>query len=102
VAEQQQQPPTSAPAAQARRGHARACVGDRAAALIRIAALVRTRAPYDVTNQAFQRQLQDALAVIQKVIDAEQEMSLAAAAGYFYLNGARIRATSSLLPCTTR
>ena len=38
------------------------------------------------------------MAYVQKVLDAEQELSLAAASGYFYLNGARIRATSSLLP----
>src|SRR6266496_379828 len=50
--------------------------------LIRIGALARTARTYDVTNQAFQRQLQDALTVVQKVLDAEQELALAASAGY--------------------
>ena len=66
--------------------------------LIRIAALIRTARTYDVTNQAFQRQLQDCFAVMQKLLEAETDLALAASAGYFYLNGARIRASSSLLP----
>ena len=98
MAEQQQQPPTSRPRPKLGEGTPALASAIGPQLLIRIAALVRTARTYDVTNQAFQRQLQDAFAVIQKVIDAEQEMSLAAAAGYFYLNGARIRATSSLLP----
>ncbi len=65
--------------------------------LIRMAALVRTARTYDVTNQAFQRQLQDCLAVLQKLLEAEPDITLAASAGYFYLNGARIRASASLL-----
>jgi HD-GYP domain-containing protein (c-di-GMP phosphodiesterase class II) len=59
---------------------------------------VRTARTYDVTNQAFQRQLTDCLAVLQKLLEAETDVALAASAGYFYLNGARIRASSSLLP----
>ncbi len=66
--------------------------------LIRIAALIRTARTYDVTNQAFQRQLQDCLAVLLKLLEADPEVALAASAGYFYLNGARIRASASLLP----
>ena len=66
--------------------------------LIRIAALMRTARTYDVGNQAFQRQLQDCLAVLQKMLESETDVALAASAGYFYLNGARIRASSSLLP----
>jgi len=66
--------------------------------LIRLAALIRTGRTHDVNNQAFQRQLHDCQTVLQKLLDAEQEVALAAASGYFYLNGARIRASASLLP----
>jgi HD-GYP domain-containing protein (c-di-GMP phosphodiesterase class II) len=62
-----------------------------------MAALVRTVRTYDVTNQAFQRQLQDCLTVLHKLLELEPEVTLAASAGYFYLNGVRIRASSSLL-----
>lgn len=66
--------------------------------LIRLSAILRTARTYDVTNQAFQRQLQDGLGLVQKLLEAEQEMTLVAASGYFYLNGARVRASASLLP----
>ena len=66
--------------------------------LIRIAAIMRTARTYDVGNQAFQRQLADCFAVLQKMLESESDVALAASAGYFYLNGARIRASSSLLP----
>jgi HD-GYP domain-containing protein (c-di-GMP phosphodiesterase class II) len=66
--------------------------------LIRLAALIRTGRTHDVANQAFQRQLHDCLGVLQKLLEAEHDAALAAASGYFYLNGVRIRASASLLP----
>jgi len=66
--------------------------------LIRMSALIRTARTYDALNQAFQRQMTDLFAVVQKLLDAQPDTALAAASGYFYLGGARIRASASLLP----
>jgi len=66
--------------------------------LIRMAALIRTARTYDSANQAFQRQVSDLFAIVQKLIDAMSDVALAASSGYFYLSGARIRASASLLP----
>lgn len=69
-----------------------------AALLIRLTALLRTARTYDVTNQAFQRQLNDCLAMFQKIYEQdEDEVALVAVADYFYLNGVRIRAQKQLL-----
>ena len=66
--------------------------------LIRLTALLRTGRTYDVSNQAFQRQLHDCLAAFQKIYDEdEDEVALVAVADYFYLNGVRIRAQKQLL-----
>jgi putative nucleotidyltransferase with HDIG domain len=65
--------------------------------LIRLSALLRTARTYDVTNQAFQRQLQDTLTLIVHAMEDESELAIVAAAGHFYLNGARIKAQASLL-----
>lgn len=65
--------------------------------LIRLSALLRTARTHDVTNQAFQRQLQDALAVLLQAMEEEDELALVAVADYFYLNGVRIKARASLL-----
>jgi len=65
--------------------------------LIRLSALMRTARTYDVSNQAFQRQLQECLSVIQTGLEEEQELVIATAAEYFYLNGVRIKAQASLL-----
>ena len=65
--------------------------------LIRISAVIRTARTHDIANQAFQRQVQDCLAVIQRGMEEEQELALAAVADYLYLNGVRIRVQPSLL-----
>lgn len=66
--------------------------------LIRLTALLRTGRTYDVSNQAFQRQLQDCLAVFEAIYaEDEDEVALVAVADYFYLNGVRIRAQKQLL-----
>lgn len=66
--------------------------------LVRLSALLRTARTHDVTNQAFQRQLQDAMTLIQHGMDEEPELALVAVADHFYLNGARIKAQAALLP----
>ncbi len=65
--------------------------------LVRLAAMLRTARTYDVTNQAFRRQLEDCLALITRGLDEEDELALVAVADYFYLNGVRIKAQASLL-----
>jgi HD-GYP domain-containing protein (c-di-GMP phosphodiesterase class II) len=67
--------------------------------LVRLAAMIRTARTHDVTNQAFQRQLKDFLAMLSSFLEQEQheELALVAMADYFYLNGIRIRAQSSTL-----
>ena len=68
-----------------------------ASLLTRFSAMLRTARTYDAANQAFQRQLQDLLAVITQLHEHEDEIALVAVADYFYLNGVRIRARASLL-----
>jgi HD-GYP domain-containing protein (c-di-GMP phosphodiesterase class II) len=65
--------------------------------LIRLAAMLRTARTHDIANQAFQRQLQETLAVILRCLEEEDEVTLVAVADYFYLNGVRIKATAALL-----
>jgi len=65
--------------------------------LVRMSAMLRTARTYDVSNQAFQRQLQDTLAVVLQGLEEEDELTLVAVADYFYLNGVRIKAQASLL-----
>lgn len=67
------------------------------ALLVRLSALLRTARTYDVSNQAFQRQLHDTLAVVHRLLEDEDELALVAVADYFYLNGVRIKAQASLL-----
>jgi HD-GYP domain-containing protein (c-di-GMP phosphodiesterase class II) len=66
--------------------------------LLRFSAVIRTAKTHDVSNQAFQRQLQDFLAVAQGLLKDEDEFSLVAVADYFYLDGHRIKASAALLP----
>src|SRR5512145_3534318 len=66
--------------------------------LMRLSAVIRTARTHDVTNQAFQRQIQEILAVIQSLLSDEDECVLAAVADYFYLDGHRIKASATLLP----
>jgi HD-GYP domain-containing protein (c-di-GMP phosphodiesterase class II) len=68
-----------------------------AALLVRLSALLRTGRTYDITNQAFQKQLHDCMAVLQRVLEEEDEVTLVAVTDYFYLNGVRIKAQASLL-----
>lgn len=65
--------------------------------LTRLSATLRTARTYDVANQAFQRQLQDLIAIIERVLEVEDEIALAVVADYFYVNGVRIKAQASLL-----
>src|SRR5262249_28488471 len=65
--------------------------------VIRLSALIRTARTHDVANQAFQRQLEDFMALLAKAMEIESEVVIAAAADYLYLNGTRIKAESSLL-----
>jgi HD-GYP domain-containing protein (c-di-GMP phosphodiesterase class II) len=65
--------------------------------LLRLSALLRTARTHDVSNQAFQRQLQEFTALLARAMEEEQEVALVAVADYFYLNGVRIKAQASLL-----
>ena len=64
--------------------------------LQRLHALIRAGRLYDVTNQALQRQLQELMGVIHALLQEEHEVALAGVAGYFYLNGVRLRTTPAL------
>ena len=66
--------------------------------LVRMTAMIRTARTHDVTNQAFQRQLYDCLSIMQRLLQDEHELALAAVSDYFYLNGVRIKASAALLP----
>ena len=63
----------------------------------RLSALMRTARTYDVSNQAFQRQLQDFMGLLRSLFEHEEEVALFVVADYFYLNGMRIKAHTSLL-----
>ncbi len=65
--------------------------------LQRLVALMRTARTYDVTNMAFQRQMQEFMGVLRRLLDEEDEVTLVAVADYFYLNGVRVKATTSLM-----
>src|SRR5262249_3384817 len=63
----------------------------------RIVALMRTARTYDVSNMAFQRQLQEFMGVLRRLLDEEEEVTLVAVADYFYLNGVRVKANTALM-----
>ena len=63
----------------------------------RLVALMRTARTYDVSNMAFQRQLQEFMGVLRRLLDAEDEVTLVAVADYFYLNGVRVKASTALM-----
>lgn len=65
--------------------------------LVRFSAMLRTARTYDVSNQAFQRQLQDLIALVERCLEDEDDLTLVSVADYFYLNGVRIKASASLL-----
>ncbi len=63
----------------------------------RLVALLRTARTYDVSNMAFQRQMQEFMLVLRRLLDDEDEVTLVAVADYFYLNGVRVKASTSLM-----
>src|SRR5262245_6675752 len=63
----------------------------------RVVALMRTARTYDVSNMAFQRQLQEFMGVVRRLLDDEEEVTLVAVADYFYLNGVRVKASTALM-----
>jgi len=63
----------------------------------RVVALMRTARTYDVSNMAFQRQLQEFMGVLRRLLDEEEEVTLVAVADYFYLNGVRVKANTALM-----
>src|SRR5258706_7854426 len=68
--------------------------------LVKLNALLRTARTHDVSNQAFQRQLKELVPLIETAFehDQEDELVLVVLADYLYLNGARVKAQSTLLP----
>ena len=46
--------------------------------LLRLSALLRTARTYDVSNMAFQRQLQEFMGVLRRLLDEEEEVTLVA------------------------
>ncbi len=65
--------------------------------VLRLSALMRTARTYDVSNQAFRRQLTDFAAVLRQVFAEEDEATIVVVETYLYLNGVRIRAHSALV-----
>lgn len=65
--------------------------------LLRLTALLRTARTYDVSNQAFQRQMAECVSLFGQLFEDEDEIALVVVADYFYLNGVRIKATSQNL-----
>lgn len=63
----------------------------------RLVALMRTARTYDVSNMAFQRQLQEFMTLLRRLLEEEYEVTLAAVSDYFYLNGVRVKANTALL-----
>lgn len=63
----------------------------------RLSALLRTARTYDVSNEAFRRQVREFMTLVAKLHELEDEVSLVAVSDYFYLNGMRIRAGASML-----
>ncbi len=72
-----------------------AAVGE--ALVLRLSALMRTARTYDVSNQAFQRQQNEFVALLRRIFAEEDEVALVVVADYLYLNGVRIKAHTSLL-----
>jgi HD-GYP domain-containing protein (c-di-GMP phosphodiesterase class II) len=65
--------------------------------LVRLSALMRTARTYDVSNQAFQRQLREFMAVLRGLLEDTDEAVLVVVADYFYLNGVRVKAEAAIL-----
>ena len=67
------------------------------ALLLRLTALMRTARTYDVSNQAFRRQMQEFMALVHRLHEVEDEITLLVVADYLYLNGVRLKATTAVL-----
>ncbi|HTR96295.1 MAG TPA: HD domain-containing phosphohydrolase [Candidatus Acidoferrales bacterium] len=67
------------------------------ALLLRLSALLRTARTYDVSNQAFQRQMREFEDLLRRAHEHEDEVALVVVADYLYLNGVRIKAQSAVL-----
>jgi len=65
--------------------------------LLRLSALMRTARTYDVSNRAFQKQMQDFMLLVNQLLEHEDEVTLVVVADYLYLNGVRIKATAGIL-----
>jgi HD-GYP domain-containing protein (c-di-GMP phosphodiesterase class II) len=65
--------------------------------LLRLSALTRTARTYDVSNQAFQRQMQEFHGVLRQIFEVEDEVALVMVSDYLYLNGMRIKGHTGLL-----
>lgn len=65
--------------------------------LLRLTALLRTARTYDVSNQAFQRQMSECMKQLGELLEDDDEVALVVVADYLYLNGVRIKATSQNL-----
>ena len=67
------------------------------ALLLRLSALMRTARTYDVSNQAFRRQLEEFASLLKRLFEEEDEIALVVVADYLYLNGVRIKAHAGIL-----
>src|ERR1044072_2282952 len=65
--------------------------------VIHLTTLIRLSRTHDITNQAFQRKLQEFMNLVLKALEDEPELTLSAVSDYFYLNGVRVRATANYL-----
>jgi HD-GYP domain-containing protein (c-di-GMP phosphodiesterase class II) len=68
-----------------------------AALLVRLSALMRTARTYDVSNQAFQRQLREFMGVVRGLLEDADDATLVVVADYFYLNGVRLKSRHEIL-----
>ena len=68
-----------------------------AALVLRLTALMRTARTYDVSNQAFQRQLEEFMTLLHRAHEDEEEVAIVSLADYLYLNGVRIKAETRML-----
>ena len=67
------------------------------ALLVRLTALMRTARTYDVSNQAFQRQMREFMGLVRALLEDAEDVTLVVVADYFYLNGVRVKAEARVL-----
>src|SRR5204863_4803292 len=65
--------------------------------VIHLTTLIRLSRTHDITNQAFQRKLQEFMNLVHKALEDETDLTLSAISDYFYLNGVRVRASANFL-----